>query len=69
MHRPSSHQYSKLFNTNTIKVSYSCIPNIKAEINKHIQNTLGKAKKKAPSWALKLYKKTRYCLKYDNFLK
>ena len=48
-HRPSSHQYSKLFNTSTIKVSYSCIPNIKAEINKHIKTPYEKLKKKHPA--------------------
>ena len=35
---PPFHKYSKLFNRNTIKVSYSCLPNIKAEIQKHNKN-------------------------------
>ena len=34
-HFPPGHKFSKLFNRNTIKVSYSCMPNIKAKIHKH----------------------------------
>ena len=40
-------KFSKLFNCNTIKVSYSCMPNMKAKINKH-KNTLEKAQQKHP---------------------
>ena len=42
-HFPPSHKFSKLFNRNIIKVSYSCMPNIKAKIHKHNKNTLEKA--------------------------
>ena len=42
-HFPPRHKFSKLFNRNIIKVSYSCMPNIKAEIHKHNKNTLEKA--------------------------
>ena len=49
-HFPPRHKFSKLFNRNTIKVSYSCMPNIKAEIHKHNKNIL-KKDKKTPSSA------------------
>ena len=42
------HKFNKLFICNTIKVSYSCIPNINAEINKTTKNTLGKPQEKHP---------------------
>ena len=45
-HFPLRHKFSKLFNRNTIKVSYSCMPNTKAEIHKHDKNTLEKAQQK-----------------------
>ena len=56
-HFPPRHKFSKLFNRNTIKVSYSCMPNIKAEIHKHNKNILKKDKKKTSRYpALQLYK-------------
>ena len=45
-HFPPRHKFSKLFNRNTNKVSYSCMPNIKAEIHKHNKNILEKAQQK-----------------------
>ena len=45
-HFPPRHEFSKLLNPNTIKVSYSSMPNIKAEINKRNKNTLEKAQLK-----------------------
>ena len=42
------HKFNKLFNRNIIKVSYSCIPHIKAEIHKHNKDTLEKAQQKHP---------------------
>ena len=39
---PPGHKFSKLFNRNTIKVSYSCMPNIKAKIHKHNKKTTKK---------------------------
>ena len=47
-HFPPCHKFSKLFNHNTIKVSYSCIPNIKAKIHQHNKSTLKKAQEKHP---------------------
>ena len=52
MHFPPGHKFSALFNRNTIKVSYSCMPNIKAEIHKHNINTLEKAQRKHPDTQL-----------------
>ena len=51
-HFSSHHKFSKLSNHNTIKVSYSCMPNIKAEIHKHNKNTLEKAQQKHPDTQL-----------------
>ena len=47
-HFPPRHRFSKLFNRNTIKVSYSCMPNVKTEIHKHNKNILEKAQQKHP---------------------
>ena len=48
-HFPSRH---KLFNHNTMEVSYSCMPNIKAEIHKHNKSTIEKAQQKHPNTRL-----------------
>ena len=34
-HFPSNNKYSKIFNRNTVKLSYSCTPNIKSIITSH----------------------------------
>ena len=34
-HFPPNHKFLKIFNKNTIKISYSCMPNIRAKINSH----------------------------------
>ena len=34
-HFPPTHKYRKIFNKNTIKISYSCMPNIKSKISTH----------------------------------
>ena len=49
---PQRHEFSKLFSHNTIKVSYSYMLNIKAEIHKHNKNTLEKAQTKHPNTQL-----------------
>ena len=49
---PPLHTFGKLFNHNTIKVSYSCMPNIKVEINTHNKNTFEKAQQKHPDTQL-----------------
>ena len=45
-HFPVRHKFSKLSNHNTVKVSYSCIRNVKVEMNKHSKNTLEKTQQK-----------------------
>ena len=45
MHFPPRH---KLFNRNTIKVTYNYVPNIKVEIHKHNKYILEKAQQKYP---------------------
>ena len=39
-HFPTSHKYHKIFNKNTIKVSYSCMDNMERIIKKHNQKIL-----------------------------
>ena len=39
-HFPRHHKYSKIFNKNTIKISYSCMPNMKSIISKHNRKVL-----------------------------
>ena len=34
-HFPKQHRFHKIFNKNNVKVSYSCMPNMKSIINKH----------------------------------
>ena len=41
-HLPKHHKFWKLFNGNTVKVSYSCLPSMKAKINQHNRNVLNK---------------------------
>ena len=39
-HFPLNHKFVKIFNKNTIKLSYSCMSNIKSEINGHNRKVL-----------------------------
>ena len=45
-HFPKEYKFHKIFNRNTLKLSYSCMPNIKTKINAHnreiLQNTPSK---------------------------
>ena len=41
-HFPPTHKYKKIFNRNTIKISYSCMPNIKSKISTHNKKMLNK---------------------------
>ena len=34
-HFPKHHKLHKIFNKNTLKISYSCMPNVKSNVNKH----------------------------------
>lgn len=45
-HFPPNHKYRKIFNRNTIKISYSCMPNIGRIINNHNKNILNDECKK-----------------------
>ena len=50
-HFPRSHKFSKIFNLNTIKVSYSSMPNIKNLIKQHKLKILNKEQDKIQrSW-------------------
>ena len=39
-HFPKHQKLSKIFNRNTVKVSYSCLPSVKASLNKHNKKIL-----------------------------
>ena len=39
-HFPKEHKFRKIFNRNTLKLSYSCMPNIKTKINAHNREIL-----------------------------
>ena len=39
-HFPVNHKYHKLFNRNTVKLSYSCTPNVESLISKHNKKVL-----------------------------
>lgn len=39
-HFPAHHKYRKIFNRNTVKISYSCMPNVRAKVNMHNKKIL-----------------------------
>ena len=45
---PSFHPLHKIFNRNTLKISYSCMPNMEQEISKHNSNIKNQSKEKSP---------------------
>ena len=60
-HFPKKHKYHKLFNRNTIKVSYSCLPNMKSIISGHNLKILNEEEQNNISDS----KKTCNCKKKD----
>ena len=46
-HFPKQHKFNKIFNRNTVKVSYSCTKNIKSIIQSHNKNILHKVEEDA----------------------
>ena len=43
-HFPSQHKFHKIFNRNTLKVSYGCMPNLQAIINSHNKKIIDEEK-------------------------
>ena len=41
-HFPKHHKFRKIFNRNNVKISYSCMPNLKSKINQHNKKILQK---------------------------
>ena len=41
-HFPKNHKLQKIFNKNTVKMSYSCLPSVKARVNQHDKKVLQK---------------------------
>ena len=50
-HFPSHHKFRPIFNRNTIKISYSCMPNVKSIISGHNQKVLQQHRNKAGTTA------------------
>ena len=46
-HFPPNHKFVKIFNKNTIKLSYSCMPNIRSKINGHNKKNTGTQTRRA----------------------
>ena len=44
VHFPENSKFRKIFNRNTVKVSYGCMPNVSAAINAHNRSILGEIK-------------------------
>ena len=60
-HFPLHQTFNELLNHNTIKVSFSSIPNIKAEIHKPKKNTLEKVQQKSTDTQLCNCTKKKQC--------
>ena len=43
-HFPNNHKYHKIFNKNNVKISYSCMANIKSIINMHNKGVITEKK-------------------------
>ena len=48
-HFPAHHKYHKIFNKNTIKLSYSCTPDVKSAISRHNKKILSSSEAHAES--------------------
>ena len=46
-HFPKHHKLHKIFNKNTVKVSYSCLPKVRSSVNKHNKKVLKKENEKS----------------------
>ena len=57
-HSPPQHKFSKIFNRNNMKISYSCMPNIKSRINIH-NKKVTKAKPSAQTRTCKCINKLK----------
>ena len=57
-HFPLEHKFRKIFNRNTLKLSYSCMPNLQGLKNKHNQNIFREQLQSTP--------KTCNCLKKED---
>ena len=62
-HFPPNHKLHKIFNTNNVKISYSCMKNISSIISAHNKNILNpntKSFKRIRQWNEKIYWISRY---------
>ena len=59
---PWHHKYYKLFNKNNMKISYSCMPNMKSVIQNHNANLLSKYTTPVAARSCSCHQKSEYLL-------
>ena len=64
---PKGHALHKIFNRNTVKISYSCMPNLKQKIDGHNKSTLRKTNAVPPKTCN--YRQPAHCPLDGNCLK
>ena len=63
-HFPPNHKFVKIFNKNTIKLSYSCMPNIRLKINGHNKKYYNPSPQSHKNYATALLKKIAQGMDY-----
>ena len=66
---PKNPKYRKLFNRNNIKLSYSCMPNIKSIINSHNKNVLQENNNRNKTCSETNVSHTQHSLPRNNLIK
>lgn len=68
-HFPRGHSLNKIFNANTIKVSYSCLPNMRSRIKTHNARKIQKTKQANPEKSCNCRKKDECPLRGNCMIK
>ena len=63
-HFPPNHKFVKIFNKNTIKLSYSCMPNIRSKINSHNKKYCNPSPQSHRNYATAFLKKIAHWMDY-----
>ena len=63
-HVPPNHKFVKIFNKNTIKLSYCCMLNIKSKINGHTKKYYNSSPQSYKNYATALLKKIAQWMDY-----
>ena len=61
---PPNHKFVKIFNKNTIKLSHSCMPNIRSKINDHNKKYCNPSLQSHRNYANALLKKIAHSMDY-----